>query len=73
MGVYTMVHLRYALKRDGKMDSELSSSMRASAERQNELEKFEFESGLPSPKSEMRRVVVVVLPRWFTCLIKDKV
>ena len=68
-----MVHLRYALKRDGKMDCELFSSMLASVERQNELEKSEFESGLLSPKSEMRRVVVVVLPRWFTCLIKDKV
>ena len=68
-----MVQIRYALKRDGKMDSELFSSMLASAERQNELEKSEFASGFPSPKSEMKRVVVVVLPRWITCFIKDKV
>ena len=68
-----MVYLRYALKRDGRLDCQLSSSMLNSVERQNELEGREFESGIPTSPSEMRRVVVVVLPRWIAKLIKDEV
>jgi hypothetical protein len=73
-GLY-IVHIRYALKRDGKLDDQLCLSMRCSVERRNELEKREreFESGIPSPQSEIKRVVVVVLPRWITRFLKDVV
>lgn len=68
-----MVHLMYALKRDGKLGRWFVSTLRDAVSGQYELEKDGRELGIPSPKSEVKRVIVVVLPRWITRFVKDRV
>ncbi|MSR78862.1 MAG: hypothetical protein EXS59_01825 [Candidatus Taylorbacteria bacterium] len=65
--------LRYALKRDGVLDSETARTLEHVYQREHDLEKRESESETPSPKSEVKRVVIVVLPRWIARFIPDKV
>ena len=67
-----MVHY-YALKRDGKLDKVLALSLSDVAQRQSDLEVREYESGVPSPKSEVKMVIALVIPKWIARFIKDRV
>ena len=68
-----MVQLRYALKRDGVLDNKTTKTLRDAYAHQEYLEESGFESGALSPKSEVKRVIVVVLPQWITRFIRDRV
>ncbi|MDP3661714.1 MAG: hypothetical protein Q8R17_02605 [bacterium] len=68
-----MVHLRYALKRDGRLSGDYANTLSETASMQYQLEKGESELGFSSPRSEVKKVIVVVLPRWIARFIKDRV
>ena len=61
----------YALKRGEVLDSKFVSTLDETVQRQHDLEESDFETGITSPKSEVKRVIVWELPQLIARFIKD--